>query len=91
MTEQVKKNSSFKAYLLEVPYFSVLLICLTLGLLPFNPPHVWEKLQMLFSGTLIKPIDWFDLLMHGTPWVLLMTKFVFEMQKKRAQSKSGPN
>lgn len=52
-----------------------IIIALTLGLAPFVPePHVWEKLKMLFSGTLTKPIDIFDLLMHGTPWVLLAIK-----------------
>ena len=53
----------------------VLVISLTLGLAPFLPePHVVEKLTMLFSGELAKPIDIFDLFLHGTPWVLLMLK-----------------
>lgn len=48
---------------------------LLLGFAPFVPePHVWEKLKMLFDGTLSKPIDIFDLLLHGTPWVLLVIK-----------------
>ena len=52
-----------------------IVIALTLGLAPFMPqPHVIEKLHMLFSGTLSKPIDIFDLLLHGTPWVLLGIK-----------------
>jgi hypothetical protein len=37
---------------------------------------VLEKLGMLFSGELSKPIDIFDLLLHGTPWVLLAVKLV---------------
>jgi len=48
---------------------------LLLGLAPFVPePHVWEKLKMLFDGSLSKPIDIFDLLMHGAPWILLGIK-----------------
>ena len=48
---------------------------LTLGLAPFVPePHVWEKLGMLADGTLTRPIDIFDLLLHGTPWALLGIK-----------------
>ena len=48
---------------------------LTLGLAPFVPmPHVWEKLLMLFAGELVKPIDIFDFIMHGTPWVLLIIR-----------------
>ena len=49
--------------------------CATIGLLPLFPePHVWEKLRMLVEGNLIRAIDWFDLFMHGTPWVLVMLK-----------------
>ena len=29
---------------------------------------------MLFQGQLVRPIDWFDLVMHGSPWVLLAAK-----------------
>jgi hypothetical protein len=52
-----------------------LLVSLTLGLAPFVPePHVWQKLKMLADGSLNKPIDIFDLILHGTPWVLLLLK-----------------
>ena len=51
------------------------LIALTLGLAPFLPePHVWQKLKMLAAGTLSKPIDIFDLVLHATPWALLLLK-----------------
>ena len=53
----------------------VLVVVLFLGLAPMVPePHVWEKLKMLFSGTLTRPIDIFDLLLHGAPWVVLVLK-----------------
>tara|TARA_R110002049_G_C8854045_1_gene537606 strand:- start:100 stop:498 length:399 start_codon:yes stop_codon:yes gene_type:complete len=49
----------------------LIILCLTLGLAPFFPePHIWEKLKMLASGTLVKPIDIFDLLMHATPFLI---------------------
>lgn len=52
-----------------------IIAALLLGLAPFVPePHVWEKLKMLANGNLSRPIDIFDLLMHGTPWVLLAIK-----------------
>ena len=56
--------------------FPILIIaCLTLGLAPFMPePHIWEKLKMLFSGELSRPIDIFDMLLHGIPWILLIMK-----------------
>ena len=40
----------------------------------FSEPHVREKLRMLVQGNLTRAIDWFDLLMHGTPWVLVVLK-----------------
>ena len=52
-----------------------LIIALTLGLAPFVPePHFWEKLKMLWAGTLSRPIDILDMLMHGLPWVALFAK-----------------
>jgi len=53
----------------------LILASLTLGLAPFVPePHIWEKLKMLAAGDLRRPIDIFDLLMHATPWILLLAK-----------------
>ena len=55
----------------------LLLACATLGLAPFFPePHVWEKLKMLFAGDMSRPIDVFDFLFHGFPWLLLVLKAV---------------
>lgn len=60
----------------------IILACLTLGLAPFNPPHIWEKLQLLFQGKLVRPIDWLDLLLHATPWVLLILKIIVSLQRR---------
>lgn len=60
--------------IVNLPWAIVALGCLTLGLAPFAPPHIFEKLGMLFAGKLVKPIDWFDLLFHGAPWVLAVVK-----------------
>ena len=62
------------AFVERLPWLVVIGVCLTLGLAPFAPPHVWEKLQMLFSGRLTRPIDWFDLVLHGVPWLILIAK-----------------
>lgn len=52
-----------------------IILALTLGLAPFLPqPHFIEKLGMLIAGELTKPIDIFDLFLHGTPWMLLAIK-----------------
>ena len=48
-----------------------------LALAPFFPePHLWEKLKMLVAGTLKRPIDIFDLIMHASGIVLLVIKVV---------------
>ncbi len=60
----------------KISWQVIVLGCLTLGLAPFTPPHIYEKLQMLFSGKLVKAIDWFDLFFHGIPWLLLFAKLL---------------
>lgn len=60
----------------------LLVLCATLGLAPFTPePHIWEKLGMLVSGTLVRPVDIFDFLLHGLPWVLLLAKLALGTRK----------
>ena len=58
----------------NLPWSLLIIACLTLGLAPFFPPHIWEKLVMLKNGELKRPIDWFDLFYHGIPWLLLVLK-----------------
>ena len=60
----------------QVPLGVIVILCATLGLAPFAPPHVIEKLSMLANGNLVKPIDWFDLCFHGAPWMLLLLKVI---------------
>jgi len=71
------------AWLDRIPLVIVVAFALLLGLAPFVPePHVWEKLKMLAAGTLARPIDIFDLLYHGVPWVLLAMKLVRMAQRR---------
>ncbi len=56
-----------------------LLIILAAGLAvapwPMAPePHLVEKIRMLSNGTLRKPIDIFDLLLHSAPIVFIVAK-----------------
>jgi len=61
----------------------LLITCLTLGLAPFTPePHVWQKLKMLTSGTLSDPVDIFDFIMHGLPFILLILKLISLLKEK---------
>jgi len=47
-------------------------IALWLAVAPIVPePHLIEKLRMLSLGTLTRPLDIFDLLLHSAPLVLL--------------------
>ena len=49
-----------------------LIACATLGLAPYAPlPHVAEKLVWLVQGRSFRPIDAFDLVLHGAPWIWL--------------------
>lgn len=64
-------------FLDRIPLNILLIAALALGLAPFFPePHLWEKLKMLAAGTLRRPIDIFDLLMHAAPIVVLALKLI---------------
>ena len=71
----------FLAWVDNLDWMILIVVCLTLGLAPFSPPHILEKLQMLAKGKLIRPIDWFDLFLHGVPWVLLILKAGMTLKK----------
>ena len=65
------------AVLDHIPLNILIIAALALGLAPFFPePHLWEKLKMLAAGTLTRPIDIFDLLMHAAPVLLLALKLL---------------
>ncbi|MDH4231762.1 MAG: RND transporter [Nitrospirota bacterium] len=70
-----------RAYLSKLPWSVLLIACLTLGLAPFSPPHIWEKLQMLSKGEIVRLIDWFDLFFHAMPWLLLILKGLYLIEK----------
>lgn len=69
-----------------------LLATLTLGLAPFTPlPHFFEKISWLFTGHSFAPIDVFDLVMHGAPWVWLVWTLisVFRTGKEKQTASSS--
>jgi hypothetical protein len=67
----------------RIPLPLLVVLCLSLGLAPFSPePHVLEKLKMLAAGDLNRLIDVFDLLLHGTPWLLLVIKLIVPLTSK---------
>ena len=63
----------------------ILLLCLTLGLAPFFPePHLWGKLKWIAGGANGMQLkDWFDVVMHGLPWVLLVRVIIVKLISKK--------
>ncbi|MGB5736787.1 MAG: RND transporter [Thiohalocapsa sp.] len=69
----------------QLPLIYLLIPALMLGIAPWPSqpePHLWEKLQMLFAGTLTRPIDIFDLFLHATPVLLVGLKLVRNLLRR---------
>lgn len=62
-----------------------LLASLTLGLAPFFPePHLVGKLRWVAGGAEgMGPQDWFDLFLHGAPWIWLIAAGGFALVKRK--------
>lgn len=61
----------------KIPLTALIIAAVALGLAPFIPePHLWQKLKMMANGTLSRPIDIFDLIMHASLPLLLVVKLV---------------
>ena len=68
-----------------------LVACLTLGLAPFSPePHIMGKLRWILGGGVgMEPMDWFDTMLHGSPFIWLIIAFVkVTLKKIRANKQS---
>lgn len=61
------------------------LASITLGLAPFTPePHLWGKLKWIYGGANgMQFKDWFDVLLHGTPWLVLIFLLIVELTKRK--------
>jgi hypothetical protein len=69
----------------KIPLPFIAIAAIFLAVAPIVPqPHLLEKLQMLFNGTLTRPIDIFDLFWHSWPLVLLVLKLIRMRQLSRA-------
>ncbi len=64
----------------------ILLLCLTLGLAPYFPePHILGKFRWILGGAKgMELLDWFDVLLHGLPWLLLVRLIIIKIIKKNA-------
>lgn len=69
--------NKIEAWVDAIPWPPLLVIVLILGGAPFVPePHLVGKIRMLANGTLVRPIDIFDLLYHSAPLVVLLWKLI---------------
>jgi len=69
---------------------SPLIASLTLGLMPFVPePHIVGKIRWIAGGADgMGPMDWFDVALHGTPWVWLLVVLISTISTKLKHAKS---
>ena len=65
-----------------------LMLSLTLGLAPFVPePHIVGKIRWVWGGAVdMAPMDYFDLFLHGAPWVFLMVVLVKHFTKPKVET-----
>ena len=68
--------------LTSLPYVAFVPMAVLMALAPFGAtPHLVEKWHMAFAGTLHRPLDWLDLVMHTTPLLLLILKLILEIPR----------
>jgi hypothetical protein len=65
----------------KTPLWLFAFAAIAFALVPIGQSHFVEKWSMLFNGTLRRPLDWFDLVMHTTPTVLLILKLVVMVRR----------
>lgn len=73
----------------KVPVGLLAIVAVMLGIAPLgSQPHLLEKLGMLMNGTLVKPIDIFDLVLHSIFSVLLLIKIlrIVVLRNKKRES-----
>jgi hypothetical protein len=66
------------------PWTLLLVVATWMAIAPITPePHLVEKLRLLVQGTLVRPLDIFDLALHGTPLVLVAIKLLRQWRGPR--------
>lgn len=75
--------ATLMTWLDTLPLRWVVIVSVWLAVAPIVPePHLVEKLRMLLQGTLTRPLDIFDLLLHATPLPILAIK-LWRMHARR--------
>jgi hypothetical protein len=71
----LREGSNAMIWLDKFPLAILIALAAWMAVAPISPePHLIEKLRMLSQGTLTKPLDIFDLLLHSAPIVLLLVR-----------------
>lgn len=62
----------------------IVILCLTLGLTPFIPePHLFGKARWVLGGAHgMQLMDWFDVALHGFPFIILIRLIIIKLLKK---------
>jgi len=71
----LRERSRAVKWLDNIPLFVLVALAAWMAVAPISPePHLIEKWRMLSQGTLVKPLDIFDLCLHTAPLVLLAVR-----------------
>jgi len=69
-------------WLATMPWWLLIAVALLMAVVPLGESHLLQKWRMLFSGTLRKPLDWFDLLFHTAPLMLILMKAMLAVRPR---------
>lgn len=69
-------------WLKTIPWWLLVAAAVMLAIVPLGESHLVQKSRMLVSGTLRRPLDWFDLVMHSSPLLLLVRKAVVTLRSR---------
>lgn len=84
--------NAFLRWLDRFPLHWLTLLTVWLAVSPVLPePHLVEKLRMLSQGTLVRPLDLFDLLFHIIPVLLLTTRLWWQFHARVGTPATGAN
>jgi len=55
----------------------------------FPEPHILGKIKWIAGGAVgMQPLDWFDAIFHGTPWLLMIGFLIGKASQFRKQVKN---
>jgi hypothetical protein len=67
----------------RLPWTWLLLGAAWMAVAPVTPePHLVEKMRLLVQGSLARPLDIFDLVLHGTPLALVAIKLLRRWRRR---------